>query len=63
MRRVDIDFSRPEVFLAVLGSKTIDTDLDIVYSKTGLDDATADKLAKTNSIKINDKDMKEDNLK
>ena len=63
MRRVDIDFSRPEVFLAVLGSKTIDTDLDIVYSKTGLDDATADKFAKTNSIKINDKDMKEDNLK
>ena len=41
-----IDFYRTEACFTVLGSKTIDKDLGKVYSKTGLDDATADKFAK-----------------
>ena len=36
-----------------LGSETFDTDLGIVYSKSGLDSATTDKFAKQNCVKIN----------
>ena len=53
-------FSRTEACLTVLGSKTLDSDLGIVYFKTGLDIATADKFAKTNKIKTIDKDKKEE---
>ena len=37
--------------LTALGSETCDTNLGIVYSKTGLDDATAERFAKQNYIK------------
>ena len=63
MTGVDFDFSTPEGCLTVLGSKTIDTYLGIVYSKPGLDNATADKFDITNSIQINDKDIKQDPTK
>ena len=42
--------------LTVLGSELIDTDLGIVYSKTGLYDATADKFAKTIKVKTTNED-------
>ena len=45
-----------EACLTVLGSKTFDTNLGIVYFKTGLDIATADKFAKTIKVKTTDKD-------
>ena len=45
-----------EACLPVLGSKTRDTDLGIIYSKSGLDDATADKFSKINKIKTTDND-------
>ena len=54
-----LTFSRTEACLTVLGSETHDTDLGIVYSKTGLDIATADKLAKINEIKTIDEDEKQ----
>ena len=46
-------FCRAEACLTICGSETIDTNLSIVYSNTGLDDATGDKFAKQNGVKIN----------
>ena len=47
-----------EVCLIVFSSEAISINLGIVYSKTGLDDATADKFAKQNGVKINNKNDK-----
>ena len=57
-KRVELTFSRAETGLTVLGSKTIDTNLGNVYSKTGLVDATADKFAEQHGVEINDEDIK-----
>ena len=43
-KRVEMAFSRAQACLKAFGSETIDTNLGKVYSKTGLVDATADKL-------------------
>ena len=45
--------------MTVLGSETFDSDLGIVYSKTGLDIATADKFSKTNKVKTINEDVKQ----
>ena len=51
-----IYFSRSEACSTVLGSEIRDTDHGIVYSKSGLDDATANKFAKEYGVKINNND-------
>ena len=48
--------SRLEAWLSLVGSKTLDSDLGIFIPNQGLDNATADKLAKTNMVKTIDED-------
>ena len=57
-KRVEMTFSRAEACLTVLGSETNDTNLGMVYSKTSLFDATADKFAEKYVVKINNEDIK-----
>ena len=52
---MDLNFSRAEACLALVGSENLDTDLGISIPKLGLDIATADKFSKANSIKITTK--------
>ena len=53
-------FSRTDDCLTSFDSETLDSDLDMFISKLGLDTAIADKFAKTNSVKIIDKDVKQE---
>ena len=62
-KHMDFDFSWAEACLAVLGSETLETDLGILYSKLGLGNATANKFAKQNSVKINNNNAKTEIVK
>ena len=55
---MNFDFSRAKACLTVFGSKTLDIDLCIFYSKSSLGNATTDKFPEQDSVKINDNDGK-----
>ena len=44
----NLSFSEPETWLTFVGSKTLNTNLDMFITKWGLDIATTDKFAKQN---------------
>ena len=59
LKRVDVTFSGTEAWLTLFGSKTLDSDLGISIPNQGLYNATADKFAKENGVKINNNDGKQ----
>ena len=56
-KHVNLSFSRTEACLTLVGSETLDTNLDIIIPKLGLDIATEKKFGKRINVKINDKDV------
>ena len=57
---MNFDFTSVDDRLTSFDNQTLDSDLDMLISIIGLDTAIVDKFAKTNNVKINNEEVKQE---